>query len=1513
MSELANVIRDRFEALVEEYSRRLETMWGAAARDMARADLQAVIATLEANETTPFLRLAQTRSQEWATAAPGLEALHQNLAYLEEMLLPLAADVETARLLWRATAQARAVLVQQMLEQAAEQRQTEQALRESETRLKSIVNTVQVGIVIIDPETHIIVDANTTAARLIGAPPDQIIGSVCHKFICPADVGKCPITDLGQSVDSSERVLLTAQGERRPILKTVTSITLKGRRHLLESFVDISERKRAEQELGAARRQLADIIEFLPDPTFMIDATGRVTAWNHAIEELLGVSAAEMLGKGDYEYALPFYGTRRPILIDLALHPDPQAESKYTTIRREGDKVIGESYIPDLRGFGERYFIGVATALRDASSQIIGAIESIRDITEHKRAEDELRQRLRELEIINTISQMLVSQTDPQAMVEAIGDKIRQVFDVQVAYIAMLDPQTNIINFPYYFDGERKPTEPLPFGEGMTSRIMQLGQPVVINADWERRAAEYGAVYPAEQPAKSSVGVPIIVGERVIGVISLQSLERENAFSQADVRLLSTIAASVGAALENARLYALAQQELAERQRAQERLRLESAALESAANAIVITDKQGQIVWVNPAFTRLTGYTFDEAVNQNPRVLKSGQHDATFYKNMWETILAGQVWHSEVVNRRKDGSLYTEEMTITPVRDERGEITHFIAVKQDVTRRKQLEQQLQQSLTRRGYQVQVSTEIAQEIAAAPALDELFRRVVTLIKERLGYYHAQIFRYEPALNAVVLVTGYGEAGQKMLARGHRLPMGRGVVGVAAATGRSVLASDVTQVPDWRPNPDLPHTQGELAVPIKLRDQVLGILDVQSDAAGVLSQDDQLLLEGLCGQIAIAIEDTRLRQEMEERLRELDAMYRAISRQGWESFRQTAQIASAYTFDGTTLKTAETIWEPEIERAVKKGTLVSPTFEGRRQAPAVTPLSVHGEIVGALGVYDDPRQPLSPEELALVQAVSEQVAQALESARLFEQTQTALSESQALYQASGELNAARTYKDILLALRQYTILNQGSHNISLNLFDRPWVGELKPHHIEVKATWTPQEGAADSDIVMPLAEAASHVLHPYNPTLIHDVATDPRLDDRLRTLYLQRLAAKSVLFAPLVAGGQWIGYISGAFDRPVELSETAERRLMSLVGQAALVIQSARQLEETQRRAQREQILRELTAAINASADLAASLPSIQRQLRRLAPVDVVSLATYTPGDAEVTLLTIHSHTAGAEQLVQTFKGGTRLPLDASGPGWVITHDQPRLDADFRQSQEFAQQFKEGAALQAAGMASRLLLPLRIGGQPIGTLNLVSRQAEAFSDEHIALFQPVADQIALALDRSRLLEETRAALQEVEATHRRYLQEQWEAFTAIEQVLGYVDGPAGLMPATDLAAPPPPGATTISVPIKLRGMPIGVLEFYDENKARTWSEDERALLEALADQAALALENARLFQETQLRAQREHLISQITARVRASMDMETILRTTTEELARALNLSRARIRLGGSQPPAQQEVE
>ncbi len=144
--------------------------------------------------------------------------------------------------------------------------------------------------------------------------------------------------------------------------------------------------------------------------------------------------------------------------------------------------------------------------------------------------------------------------------------------------------------------------------------------------------------------------------------------------------------------------------------RAEEQIRLQSAALESAANGIVITDTSGTIQWANPAFTRLTGYSLTEAVGQTPRILKSGKQDETFYQYLWQTILGGNVWTGELQNLKKGGRLYIEEMIISPVRSTSGEITNFVAIKQDVTERKRAEEMLQNSESKHRVLFEESTD-----------------------------------------------------------------------------------------------------------------------------------------------------------------------------------------------------------------------------------------------------------------------------------------------------------------------------------------------------------------------------------------------------------------------------------------------------------------------------------------------------------------------------------------------------------------------------------------------------------------------------------------------------------------------------------------------------------------------------------------------------------------------------------------------------------------------------------
>ncbi|MBU0679765.1 MAG: PAS domain S-box protein [Verrucomicrobia bacterium] len=134
-----------------------------------------------------------------------------------------------------------------------------------------------------------------------------------------------------------------------------------------------------------------------------------------------------------------------------------------------------------------------------------------------------------------------------------------------------------------------------------------------------------------------------------------------------------------------------------ERKKVEEQLRIQSMALEAADNSIVLTDADGVILWVNPAFERSTGYSFAEVIGRKPSILKSGKHSASFYKKMWDKILSGKVWHGEIQNRTKDGALYVEEMTVTPVINAEGRITHFIGIKQDMTERKRLEEEQRQA------------------------------------------------------------------------------------------------------------------------------------------------------------------------------------------------------------------------------------------------------------------------------------------------------------------------------------------------------------------------------------------------------------------------------------------------------------------------------------------------------------------------------------------------------------------------------------------------------------------------------------------------------------------------------------------------------------------------------------------------------------------------------------------------------------------------------------------------
>ncbi len=316
--------------------------------------------------------------------------------------------------------------------------------------------------------------------------------------------------------------------------------------------------------------------------------------------------------------------------------------------------------------------------------------------------------------------------------------------------------------------------------------------------------------------------------------------------------------------------------------------------VELSPEAIVV-HSAGTINFVNAAGAKLFGTT-------SPKQITEKSIQKLIRPDYWE--IAG-----ERIQRRQeegkqaslieesfvrfDGRIVDVEMSTYPITYQGKPAQQSII--RNITERKRLERQIRESLERRARQVQTSTEVAQEIAAAPALDILFKRVVNLVQKGFGYYHAHIYTLEE--NNLVMQEGTGGAGRMMKEVGHKIPLTaqKSLVARAAQRGKPVLVSDVSQESGWLPNILLAETKSELAVPIKLRNEVLGVLDIQSDTVAGLTGEDQVLLMGLCGQIAIAINNQRL-EEMRNQAEETLIAYATELERSNRELQDFAYVAS-----------------------------------------------------------------------------------------------------------------------------------------------------------------------------------------------------------------------------------------------------------------------------------------------------------------------------------------------------------------------------------------------------------------------------------------------------------------------------------------------------------------------------------------------------------------------------------------------------------------------------------------
>jgi PAS domain S-box-containing protein len=252
-------------------------------------------------------------------------------------------------------------------------RRTEMALADREKELSRILENNPAGIMLVDADSRKISWANSNAIKLIGSAKDVIENQVCHKHLCPAEIGSCPILDGGLNLDLSERVLLTSGGGRLPILKSVTRVNYNGKEHLLEAFFDISDRKKMERDLQQAHAELNQIFQTASVAMRLVDRNFKVLKVNNTFERLSGVTETDAIGKKCHE-----------------IFSGPTCFTEECPIHRivNGMETV-ESYVDKERTDGKSIpCILTATPFVGPEGHIIGVVESFRDITELKRARD---------------------------------------------------------------------------------------------------------------------------------------------------------------------------------------------------------------------------------------------------------------------------------------------------------------------------------------------------------------------------------------------------------------------------------------------------------------------------------------------------------------------------------------------------------------------------------------------------------------------------------------------------------------------------------------------------------------------------------------------------------------------------------------------------------------------------------------------------------------------------------------------------------------------------------------------------------------------------------------------------------------------------------------------------------------------------------------------------------------------------------------------------------------------
>lgn len=548
-----------------------------------------------------------------------------------------------------------------------EQKIISEKIEISEKKLRSIFQALPDLFLILDSEGRYIEIAPTNN-NLLYRPANELLGKTLHD-VFPKKTADMFLnlvqTTLSTRQPANMDYDLEINGKR--IWFSATTVPFE-KNKVIYIARDITDRKLYEEALRISEQRFQAISSLTTDYLFATDVDENnktTTTWvAGAFEKMTGYTVDEYIAIGGWHSTLHSDDIEKDRQAFERLLKNEDTEVEVRTFHKDG-------HIVWVRSYGHPVW-------DREKNRLVGIIGAVKDITQEKR--DELIK-----DIQYNIAQALVSFKSLKELFEIVRKELSAILNVRNFYIALYDENTGMLRADVD-DDEMDDIPEWPAEGSISGYVLKTGKTLMLTKSDILDLVAKGEFNIVGTIAEQWLGVPIKIGSKVIGIMAVQSYRNPKRYDRETCELLEIVANQLSIFIE--------------RKIIEENTLKLSKAIEQSPSSIIITDIDGNIEYVNPKFTQVTGYNYQEVIGQNPRILKSGTHDNRFYEEMWATILSGKDWRGEFHNRKKSGELYWEEAIISPLVNENGEITHFIAVKEDITEKKLMLEQIVESESR---------------------------------------------------------------------------------------------------------------------------------------------------------------------------------------------------------------------------------------------------------------------------------------------------------------------------------------------------------------------------------------------------------------------------------------------------------------------------------------------------------------------------------------------------------------------------------------------------------------------------------------------------------------------------------------------------------------------------------------------------------------------------------------------------------------------------------------------